>query len=58
MELLATVHWVAMREGAFSFAEAVEKIYAWNARKRTLDREQLQLAWRVLNTQGWLSRAG
>jgi O-acetyl-ADP-ribose deacetylase (regulator of RNase III) len=57
MELLATVHWVATREGAASFEDAVDKIYTWNVRKRIFHREQLRLAWRVLDAQGWLRPA-
>jgi O-acetyl-ADP-ribose deacetylase (regulator of RNase III) len=57
MELLATAHWVASREGARSFEEAVSKIYSWNPRKRIFEGEQLRLAWRVLNDQRWLSAA-
>lgn len=55
MELLATVHWVSTHEGARSPEQAVTKTYAWSDRKRIFESEQLRLAWRVLNDQGWLS---
>lgn len=56
MELLATVHWVCVREGASSPAEAISKTYAWNERKRGYEREQIRLAWSLLDVQGWLTR--
>jgi O-acetyl-ADP-ribose deacetylase (regulator of RNase III) len=54
MELLATVHWVATREGAHSADEAIERTYGWNDRKRIFDRKQIRRAWQVLASQGWL----
>jgi O-acetyl-ADP-ribose deacetylase (regulator of RNase III) len=54
LELLATVHWVATREGANSEQAVVERTYAWNARKRMFSEDQLHLAWDVLLNQGWL----
>jgi O-acetyl-ADP-ribose deacetylase (regulator of RNase III) len=59
MELLATVHWVATREGARSAEEAIERTYEWNDRKRIFDSKQIRRAWQVLADQGWLpSEAG
>jgi O-acetyl-ADP-ribose deacetylase (regulator of RNase III) len=54
MELLATVHWVATREGARSADEAIERTYRWNERKRIFDSKQIRRAWQVLGSQGWL----
>ena len=54
MELLATVHWVASREGARSAEEAVLKTYDWSPRKRIFHDKQIRLAWDVLSSQGWL----
>lgn len=54
MELLATVHWVATREGARSAEDAIERTYAWNDRKRIFDSKQIRRAWQVLAAQGWL----
>jgi O-acetyl-ADP-ribose deacetylase (regulator of RNase III) len=55
MELLATVHWVCVREGAKSRGEAVEYTYAWNERKKGFDRKQITVAFEVLASQGWLN---
>lgn len=54
MELLATVHWVATREGAHSAEHAIERTYAWNDRKRIFDSKQIRRAWQVLAAQRWL----
>jgi O-acetyl-ADP-ribose deacetylase (regulator of RNase III) len=54
MELLASVHWVATREGAAS-AEATRRLlYAWSDRKRRYTERQVQVAWDVLQSKGWL----
>ena len=55
MELLATVHWVATREGIATPAEAVDAAYRWNDRKRRFAAEQIELAWTVLASKGWLA---
>lgn len=55
MELLSTVHWVATQEGAANAAQATERTHAWNARKRMFKDQQVQVAWNVLNREGWLS---
>lgn len=55
LELLATVHWVATREGARTGDEVVEKVYSWNDRKRRFTRRQIRLAFDVVQSQGWLT---
>jgi hypothetical protein len=55
MELLATVHWVAVHDGARSVEDAVDAVYKWNERKRVFELRQIQLAWDVLGAGGWLS---
>jgi O-acetyl-ADP-ribose deacetylase (regulator of RNase III) len=54
MELLATVHWVAQRDGAWGVDEAVERSYAWGERKRMFTAEQIRIAWKALAEHGWL----
>lgn len=54
MELLATVHWVAIREEAGSVEEAIEATRAWNPRKQMFDLRQIRIAWDVLQSKGWL----
>lgn len=57
LELLATVHWVATREGAGTGDEVIEKVYSWNDRKRRFTRRQIRLAFDVMQSQGWLTEA-
>jgi len=56
MELLATVHWVATREGGVTVDQAVEKTHMWNDRKRMFTPTQLRIAWEILQSKGWLSK--
>ena len=55
MELLATVHWVATREGAREATEVLEAVYSWSERKRGFLKSQISLALEVLRSKGWLS---
>jgi hypothetical protein len=57
MELLATVHWVAAREGATTLHAAVEQTYEWNSRKRRFSERQIEVAWDTLGGKGWLPEA-
>ena len=54
MELLATVHWVAARQGATDVEAAVDAVHQWNERKRQFTPRQVRVAWDVLAEQGWL----
>lgn len=54
MELLATVHWVATRDGAATPEEAIAKVYSWNDRKRMFPEPHVRLAWDVLANKQWL----
>ncbi len=54
LELLATVHWIATREGATNLNDVVTRTYAWSDRKRLFSKQQIELAWNVLHTKGWL----
>lgn len=58
LELLATVHWVASRDGARDEASWVASTHAWGERKRRFDAEQIALAGRCLAEQGFLSASG
>ncbi len=58
MELLATVHWVGVREGAKSVEQAIAKTYAWNDRKRMFKIEHIGIAWDILESKGWLETSG
>ena len=54
LELLATVHWVATREGAHTDEEVVAQTYGWGQRKKRFSQQQIVLARRVLSDQAWL----
>ena len=57
LELLATVHWVATREGAATPEQALVRIHDWNERKRTFTERQVAIAFDTLKTKGWLAAA-
>jgi O-acetyl-ADP-ribose deacetylase (regulator of RNase III) len=54
LELLATVHWTASKEGARSLEDIVKMTYAWNDRKKRFTRRQIALATDVLSRKGWI----
>ena len=56
VELLASVHWVAVHDGnAKSPDEAVERIHQWNDRKKQLFQPQhVHVAWQRLVSEGWI----
>ncbi len=55
MELLSTVHWVAIKENAYSSEDAVAKFHSWNGRKEMFPGPHIRLAWNVLKEKGWLT---
>ena len=55
LELLATVHWVASRENATSTEDAVDKVYAWNDRKKRFSPRQIGIAFETLRAKGWVN---
>ena len=55
MELLASVHWVATREGAANSEQALEKIQHWNLRKKQMmQASHVESAWNQLSSFGWV----
>lgn len=44
LELLATVHWVAKKEGARTLQEVTAKTFAWNERKKQFSPRQIDVA--------------
>ena len=54
MELLATVHWVAAKEGARTPEETVALVHGWNERKRQFSERQIEKARTRLSEQGWI----
>jgi uncharacterized protein YwgA len=55
MELLSTVHWVAIQEKAATVEEATAKVHDWNKRKRMFEPRHIHLAWKRLYESGWLA---
>ena len=60
MELLSSVHWVAVRDPDVTNAEgAVRSVHAWNERKRRMfSAAHVGVAWEQLVAQGWVARHG
>ena len=54
MELLATVHWVIVHEGARTFDVVIRAVYGWNIRKRLFTKRQIGIALQMLQKRGWL----
>jgi hypothetical protein len=55
LELLATVHWVAVHEKAETIDELTRKVYGWNERKKGFSPRQIEIAFRTLHAKGWLA---
>ncbi len=54
LELLATVHWVALREHPQSDDEMISMTYDWAERKAQFSPKQIGLAAKVLRDKGWI----
>ena len=57
LELLATVHWVATREGADTAENAFAGVREWNDRKKVFTERQVAIAFERLKSKGWLTAA-
>ncbi len=55
LELLATVHWVAVEENVLDLEGIQRATYAWGDRKAQFTPSQIQLAADRLRAEGWLS---
>ena len=55
LELLATVHWVATREGADTSEKALDEVRRWNERKKMFTVRQVAIAFKTLQSKGWLA---
>ncbi len=54
LELLATAHWVAVREEAKSDSEVIRGVHAWHPRKERFSPDQIGIALAQLRGGGWL----
>ena len=55
LELLATVHWVSVKEPSLPANEVISRIRKWNLKKWKFSDRQILLARNVLEDQGWLT---
>jgi O-acetyl-ADP-ribose deacetylase (regulator of RNase III) len=61
LELLSSVHWVAVHEKkpTSSPIMAIQAVHEWNDRKRRMfSTEHIRIAWDRLSEQGWLDSVG
>jgi hypothetical protein len=55
MELLSTVHWVAVSEGGQDIDTIINHVQVWSPRKRdTMKPEHIKVAWKRLEEQQWI----
>ncbi|MCY4529832.1 MAG: macro domain-containing protein [Chloroflexi bacterium] len=55
LELLTTVHWIAIEHPSATEEEVIAHTYGWNLRKRQFSERQIRLALQVLREKGWLT---
>jgi len=55
LELLSTVHWVAIQENAADLKDVEAKVYAWNDRKKRFSSRQIEIAFETLREKAWLN---
>lgn len=53
LELLATVHWLAKKEGIMDKENLRKSVHQWNERKKTFTPRQIDIAYDRLLNQGW-----
>lgn len=58
LELLATAYWTVAHDRALTQDEVIRDFYSWGDRKKRFSQRQIELAVKVLNSQGWLPGAG
>ena len=54
LELLSTVHWVAVERPTATKEEVVADTYAWGVNKRQFSKRQIGIALQILRQRGWL----
>jgi O-acetyl-ADP-ribose deacetylase (regulator of RNase III) len=57
LELLSTVHWLAVHENLTNLDELTTQTYAWNEWKKQFSQRQIRLAANRLTAQNWISLA-
>lgn len=56
LELLATVHWLAKKEGIMDKENLIRSVHQWNERKKIFTPRQIDIAYDRLLNQGWLAQ--
>ncbi len=54
LELLATVHWAADRQGARTLDQAIGQVHGWSERKTMFTLYQIKAAWDRLHALKWI----
>ena len=54
LELLATVHWLIVKENIKSLNEIIRHTHSWNERKKQFSPRQIEIAVKRLINQGWV----
>jgi hypothetical protein len=57
LELLATVHWVAIQNHTVNLEKVISETYSWGDRKRQFTERQIRMALQVLTRGSWLDAA-
>lgn len=55
LELLASVHWAVSRENLHNKDELIHYIHDWNEHKKQFSPRQIELAYKHLERQGWIT---
>jgi O-acetyl-ADP-ribose deacetylase (regulator of RNase III) len=55
LELLSTVHWLALHENVLGADAVISQTYAWGDRKKRFSPRQIELALDMLTTKGWVT---
>lgn len=55
LELLSTVHWVVTKEKALTQDDVIEKVHAWNNRKKMFEPRHIRLACKRLSDEEWIA---
>lgn len=54
LELLSTVHWVVTKDKALTEDDAIEKVHAWNNRKKMFEPRHIRVAFKRLRNEKWI----
>jgi O-acetyl-ADP-ribose deacetylase (regulator of RNase III) len=54
LELLSTVHWVVTKEEALTEDDVIEKVHAWNNRKKMFEPRHIRVACKRLSDEEWI----